>query len=390
MRHLPLRQLLPLRFPWRDDNGFTLLVDGAQFFPRMLDAIASAQHSICMELYLVGSGEVFRSFHEALAAAARRGVDVRLLLDHFGSLALAPPDREQLQRDGIELALYNPVRLRAGLRNLFRDHRKILVVDDVVAFTGGAGLTDEFLHGKEGQPPWHELMLEIRGPVVADWRLLFERGWHGLSMTARNQPAASHAPRRVGEQRGRVAASSGPRAHLVMQSLYRQLRQTRQRLWLVTPYFMPSWKLRRELIKARQRGVDTRILVPGPQTDHPALRQASHRFYARLLQHGVRIFEYQPRFIHAKVAVCDQWVSIGSTNFDRWNFHWNLDANQEIDDPAFLQSILAVLERDWADSMELDYATWQRRGWWWRLLENITGSIDRWLSRLPTKLGDND
>lgn len=385
LRYLPLRQFMPLRFPWRDGNRFTLLSDGRQFFPRMLDAIAAAERSICIELYLVGAGAVFTRFQEALAAAVRRGVRVRMLLDHFGSLELPPPQHAELQRQGIELALYNRLRWRAGLRNLFRDHRKLLVVDDRVAFTGGAGLTDEFLDGKDGEPPWHELMVEARGPVVADWRALFERGWEGSNSIRRAAGATPAPPIEQGTQRGRVVASSGPRTHLVMQSLYRRLRETRQRLWLVTPYFVPSWKLRRELTKAAERGVDTRILVPGPRTDHPALRQASHRFYARLLKNGVRIFEYQPRFIHAKVALCDRWVSIGSTNFDRWNFHWNLDANQEIEDEAFALTVLALLEQDFAASLELHYDTWQQRAWWWRLLERITGAIDRRLSRLSVK-----
>jgi phosphatidylserine/phosphatidylglycerophosphate/cardiolipin synthase-like enzyme len=382
MAKAPLRKWLPLRFPWRDGNQFTLLLDGVEFFPRMLDAIAQARHSICMELYLAASGEIFTLFSAALIAAAARGVKVRLLLDDFGSLQLSTQDRDRLFQGGVMLQFYNRLRWRKGLRNLFRDHRKLLLVDDTVAFTGGAGLTDEFWKGKNNQPPWRETIIEARGPVLADWLFLYERTWRGLSFVLRASDPGAHPPRPQAGQRGCVVASNGPQAHHVMQSLQSRLKHVQRRAWLVTPYFVPSWSLRRRLVKTARRKVDVRVLVPGPMTDHPAIRHASRRFYAGLLRQGVRIFEYQPRFIHAKMALCDQWVTVGSTNFDRWNFHWNLDANQEVDDPAFAAQALAAMEADFAQSLELHYDQWQRRGWWWRLLETLTGKLDRWLSRL--------
>lgn len=382
----PIRRLLPLRFPWRGGNQFCLRVDGADFFPRMLAAIEGAQRSVDMEIYLAASGVVFTRFADALIAAAGRGVRVRVLLDDFGSLQLDLQDRTRLIHAGVRLAFYNRLRWREGLRNLFRDHRKLLLVDETVAFTGGAGLTDEFLNGQGRGPPWHEMVVEIRGPVLADWRFLFERTWRGLGLMWRAPEPDAIIATQAAQQRGCVVASNGPQAHHVMQSLHRRLKHVRERAWLVTPYFVPSWKLRRRLVQAVKRGVDVRVLVPGPHTDHPALRQASRRFYTKLLRQRVRIFEYQPRFIHAKVALCDQWVTVGSTNFDRWNFHWNLDANQEVEDAGFAAQTIAILEEDFAQSLELHYDQWQRRPWWWRTLEALTGTLDRWLSKLSVKL----
>lgn len=380
MRSLQLRQLLPPRFAWRDDNHFELLVDGARFFPAMLDAIAGAQHSVELEMYLVSSGKVFNQFQTVLLAAAARGVRIRILLDDYGTQGLAATDRQSLQVAGIELLYFNQLRWRQGVSNLLRNHRKLLLVDQQVAFVGGAGITDEFRYDQH-HPSWHEVMLVIRGPVLRDWQLLFDRTWFGLRKTW-FKPTRNDVQPPAGRQRGRVCASNGPRAHHVVQSLHERLAHCRRRVWLVTPYFLPSLKLRRHLIRAARLQLDVRVLVPGQLTDHPAIRHASRRHYARLLRHGVRIFEYQPRFLHAKMALCDDWVSLGSTNFDRWNLLWNLDANQEIDDPAFAAQITALLAADFTQSEELHYARWLQRPLYLRLLEWFTGLLDRWLSRL--------
>jgi len=383
MPNTPLPRLFPPHFPWRGDNRFTLLIDGVQFFPRILNAIEHAQHSISIEMYLSSDGDVFTQFRQALIAAVQRGVKVRLLFDDFGSLQLSSMERKLLSDQGIEMRIYNRLRWRKGLSNLFRNHRKLITVDDEVAFTGGLGFTDEFLHGIAGQPAWHDVVVEARGPVVADWVQLFDRTWTGLYRSLRVRLKRERAKQSSNVPAvGRVVASNGPRAHQVMESLHLQLKASRHRAWLVTPYFVPSWKLRRRLMQAARRGVDTRILVPGHLTDHPSIRHASHRHFARLLQQGVRIFEYEPCFIHAKLALCDNWVTIGSTNFDHWNLRWNLDANQEVRDDEFHRQVLQALAADFSASRELHYETWQQRPWTLRLMEWFIGVVERCLERL--------
>ncbi|HEY9198019.1 MAG TPA: phospholipase D-like domain-containing protein, partial [Gammaproteobacteria bacterium] len=160
---------------WRHGNRFHLRVDGNSFFPAMLEAIAAAERQILLEMYLVQSGRTFQRFADALGAAAQRGVRVCLLLDAFGCLGLTAADRDRLRAQGVELALYNPLRFGGALRrNLFRDHRKLLVVDDDCAFVGGAGLTDDFDPASRGERHWHDVMVEIRGPLVADWQAVFQ------------------------------------------------------------------------------------------------------------------------------------------------------------------------------------------------------------------------
>jgi len=365
-------------FPWRGGNRFALHVDGENYFARMLDAINTAQRSIALEMYLCASGEVFTKFQDALIAAVSRGVATRVLLDGYGSSEVSLRDREILLANGVDLHIYNPIQLKQGLKNLLRNHRKSLIVDDSIAFTGGAGLTDEFMVGRGNERAWRDVMLEIRGPAVNDWRILFDHTWNSLRRPLKSYRLIKIEKANDGEspEKGRVVTSYGPQAHYVLQSLYRRMKEARQRVWIVTPYFVPSWKLRNRLIGAARGGVDTRVLVPGAHTDHPTVRRASQRYYAQLLSAGVRIFEYQPRFIHTKVALCDDWATVGSTNFDRWNVRWNLDANQEVADINFATQLVTMLDADFAESIELRSTDWQQRPWQQRCLEWFSGLLE--------------
>jgi phosphatidylserine/phosphatidylglycerophosphate/cardiolipin synthase-like enzyme len=181
---------------------------------------------------------------------------------------------------------------------------------------------------------------------------------------------------------GRVTVTSALARQEIKRSLYSRARHAQQRLWIATAYFVPSRKLRRVLADADRRGVDVRLLLPGAYTDHPGVRHAGRRFYEGLLQAGVRIFEYQPRFLHAKTVLCDDWVSIGSSNLDRWNLRWNLEANQEVDDATFAQAVQSMFEEDFRQSVECRYEDWRRRPWYARWRERWWGRVDMWLESL--------
>lgn len=368
-------------FPWRPGNRFELLVDGPSFYSRMLQCIDAARRDVLLELYLFESGTVADRFIDALIRAAQRGVVVKLLLDDFGAVGLAAPDRQRLIQGGADLAFYNALHYGKWLGNLLRDHRKLLVVDGETAFVGGAGITDEFDPPQHPQRRWRETMVAIEGPVVADWRELFARLWNQSVGRPLELPAPPATEDRNG-QLGRVTVTAALAVQEIKRSVLKRVAKARHRVWIATAYFVPSWRLRRALRRAAQRGVDVRLLLPGPDTDHPAIRHAGRKFYGRLLRDGVRILEYQPRFMHAKVALCDDWVSIGSCNLDRWNLRWNLEANQEVDDPAFAGQVQAAFESDFSDSLEYDYAGWQQRPWRFRLLERLWGTVDLWLERL--------
>lgn len=368
------------RFPWRDGNRFELLIDGRRFLPRLLAAIDAARRYVLVEMYLFESGTVTSRFIDALVRATARGVKVRLLLDDFGALGLTRADRERIHAAGIALVFYNPLRTIKLLRNFFRDHRKLVLVDGRVAFTGGAGIADEFDPPRHPERAWRETLIEIHGPAVQDWQELFLDVWNRLHDAPTSLPPAESSP--PGDIRGRVAVTRGPIGQEIKRSLLNRVRSARVRVWIATAYFIPPWKIRRALKKAVGRGVDVRLLLPGPVTDHPAVRHAGRRYYQRLLRHGVRIFEYQPRFLHQKVLVCDDWVSLGSANLDRWNLRWNLEANQEVSDAGFARATCAMLADDFSDAIECRYETWRRRPWNARLPEWLWGMVDRLLERL--------
>jgi phosphatidylserine/phosphatidylglycerophosphate/cardiolipin synthase-like enzyme len=382
------------RYPWRDGGRFELLVDGPQFFPVMLDSIGDARKFICLEMYLVESGKLTNRFIEALTEAAGRQVRVHVLLDAYGSQGLSGRDRQRLCDAGVELAFYNPFRLRHPIQSLRRNHRKLLLVDNRVAYVGGAGLTDEFLNQTRPALTWHEIMLKIEGPTLQDWLDLFSRTWQATTRMPASFPI--EPPARCREnQLGRVSIAEGFRHQEIHRALYKHCRNAERRIWISTPYFIVSRKLRRSLRRAARHNIDVRLLVPGRISDHPWVSHASRGYYTRLLRDGVRIYEYLPRFVHAKLQLCDNWASIGSSNLDRWDQEWSLDANEEIDDPAFAEKVATQLNRDFASSLEIRYEDWiirplhqRTREWFWGRIVHLIEVINhRILKRSRKKSG---
>ncbi len=365
-------------FPWRDGNRFKLFIDGDRFFPAMLDAIAAAEGYVLLEMYLVESGMVASRFIAALIAAAERGVAVYVLLDDFGARGLQRSDRDWLQRSSITVIYFNRLRYDGLRRNFFRDHRKLLLVDGRIAFIGGMGIADQFDPPLNTEHRWRETVVSVEGPVVNDWQNLFRETWRHTDHSDLALPALANVGP-GGDLWGRVNYSRGILYPEISRAAITRVRKANRRVWMTTAYFVPSMKLRRTLRRAARRGVDVRLLVAGHVTDHPAVRPAGQRFYRRLLPPGVRIFEYQPRFSHSKVLLCDQWASIGSSNLDRWTLRWNLEANQEIDDEGFADQVCAMLEDDFTHSREYTYEEWGRRPWYRRWQQRFWGWVDLWL-----------
>jgi phosphatidylserine/phosphatidylglycerophosphate/cardiolipin synthase-like enzyme len=370
-------------FPWREENKFELLIDGPAFFPRMIQAIENAQQQVELELYLVEAGLCAEAVVQALVDAANRGVIVRCLFDDFGSLAFTLGLRKRLTEAGVILRFYNQVNWRRGIRNFYRDHRKLLLVDKQLAVVGGTGVTDEFWRPGHDASEWHEVMVEIRGPLVIDWQALFDRQFHANQRRTAWRPAQNFGLPRLppapvsGEGMGRVAYADSRQHRDILQSLVRALNSGKKRIWLATPYFLPTWKVRRSLRRAAARGIDVRLLLTGPRTDHPSVRYAGHRYYPRLLRAGVKIFEYQPCFLHLKMVLIDDWVSLGSCNFDHWNLRFNLEANLEALDPALTLAVAESFERDFAVSNLVSLEDWKARPLWRRVQQRVWGWLDR-------------
>ena len=381
-------------FPWREGNHFQILVNGSNFFPKMLEAINSAHQTVLLEIYLTKSGTVADRFIDAIQNAANRGVQVYILLDDYGSIELKDLDRERLEHNNIQVVYYNKLSSHNNLYNiyrvllrrkkhvLYRNHRKLLLVDNNIAFTGGVGLVDEFDPPDHPEKAWRETMIKIQGPVVRDWQQLFVESWNKNSQQSLSL-APVEADEFSGTQAGRVAINNVKNYSELLLSLTSQIYHSKQRVWFSTAYFVPGWRIRRMLKRSARAGVDVRLLLPGPISDHPTVRFASHRFYGRLLKNGVRIFEYQPSFLHSKCVLCDDWVTIGSSNFDRWNLRWNLEANQEIKDKILAKKVKEMFEQDFSKSVEVTHEVWQQRSWHLRLLQWFWKQIER----LSQKIG---
>lgn len=358
------------RYHWSGGNRVELLVEGEQFIPHMLQAIKEARQLLLLEFYMVSSGNVADLFIEALIKAARRGVKVCWLIDDFGGRQFHQQDRELLAKAGIEVRLYNPLRLTKLTRNLARDHRKLMIIDQKLGYIGGTGISDEYMREKpaEGALAWHDIMLGVEGAVVSDMVRLFARQW---CLCGGEIPFNVISPNytRVGDAMSRVTEAQGVRLQQIKHSFVQHINHATDRVWLATAYFLPVFSVRRSLRQAAERGVDVRLIVSSLNTDHPWVCHASKRYYQRLLKAGVKIYEYQPAFLHAKLGLCDSWVSAGSCNLDHWNLRWNLEANLEVVEPSLASAVEMLLRSDMEESKEVVYEQWRSRPWYQKLRE---------------------
>lgn len=363
---------------WKEGNRLSLLPDSRCFVPALLEAIDAAQESIWLEQYLVESGRVTHRFFEALRRAAQRGVEVLVLLDSFGAVGLGQHERKRLSAAGVALRHYNPFMMRRLRRNLVRTHRKLVLIDRRVAFTGGYCLTDDYLGD------WFDLMVKAEGPVVADWITLFADLWESPRTRGDKAPIDRQHPSeaRPGSMTARLVHNEGHHSQTIRHSLHRQIVAAKRRIWLYTPYFLPSRQLRRLIKEASARGVDVRLLVAGKGHDHPSVRTAGQRHYAQLLDAGISIYEYQPRFTHAKFCIVDDWATVGSCNFDHWSLHWNLEANLEVDSPAFAVDLAELFESHREESRPILAQAWEQRPRTQRLRERAAALISTWLAGL--------
>jgi cardiolipin synthase A/B len=365
-------------WPWRPGNDFRLHENGA-FFAAMLAAIDAARAYVLLEMYLVASSAITTRFIDALVRARARGAQVCVLFDGFGALRLRRADRRRLLDGGVELRFFNPLRPGNGLTNLLRDHRKLLLADGRVAYVGGAGLAEEFAPGaRDG--PWRDVMVEIRGPVVGDWQRAFARTWRrcGAELALQEPPLCAPEPQGA---LGRLSLSEARQRSVLANGVLRRIDDATARVWIMSAYFVPSRRFRKALRRTARRGVDVRLLLPGARTDHPWVRQAARRFYHKLLRSGVSIWEYQPHMLHAKIILCDDWLSIGSSNLDRWSFRWNLEANQEIACAPVADAVARLFAADFAASRQITRHRWRERARLDRWRESIAGALDQLLDR---------
>ena len=375
-----MRNKKTYQYPWRSDNTFNVLVDGSNYFSSMLNEINQARYSILLEAYLFESGRIATSFINALCAAKKRNVVIHVLLDEYGTKGLNQTDKNKLLNSGIELQLYNPTSFLHFGQSLKRDHRKLLIIDNKTAFIGGAGFTDEF-SPDEKKDYWHDVMLGIEGTVVADLTDSFNEQWQKKKLKSHSAVETS-TPQ---ADSARVLIASGTEKNEIIRSIIKHIRSSKNRVWLTSPYFISSWKIRRALRFAAKKGVDVRLIFPGPHSDHKWITYGIQRYYQRLLKANVAVYEYQPRFTHAKIILCDDWFTLGSSNLDRWNQFFNLDANIEVYNDNAHKHIIQLFESDFSKSNLVILNEWSSRSLLQHFREGISGVIIKWLALISRK-----
>ena len=343
-------------------NKVETLVNGVAIFPSMLEAIRQARQTITFETYIYWRGDIAVAFADALAAKAREGVSVKVLLDWVGSVPMDEVLIERMQQAGVEVVRFRPVAWYTLDRLNNRTHRKLLVVDGRIGFTGGVGIADEWNGDARTPDEWRDNHYRVEGPAVAEMQAAFAEHW--IEATGELLLGDRFFPKvePVGEHAAQVVVSSTHQRNVMHLMLMTALASAQKTIRIATPYFVPDELTRRQLIEARRRGVAVLILVPGPQTDARLVRKASRHFWGELLEAGVRISEYQPTFFHAKLAVIDDaWTSVGSTNIDARALRLNDEANVNLFDRRFAAEQIAIFDRDMAASRPYSLEDWHGR-----------------------------
>ncbi len=357
----------------RPGNRVDLLRDGAEAYPRMLEAIAGARQSILLEVYTFAGDETGRRFADALASRARAGVAVRVLYDSVGSFDSPDELFQALEEAGARVLEYHPIRPWArGFSLRRRDHRKLLVADGRVAFVGGLNIARAYDAPDRGGLGWHDAAVRIEGPVVWDLVEMFSRTWKkGLRATPLNRPPPIPPPVAGGMQAAALGAERWRGRRSIGRAFLRAIRTAERRVWVSNAYFVPAPRFVRALRGAAHRGVDVRVLVPAV-TDVPGVRHASRALFGALLRRGVRIFEWEGPVLHAKTAVIDsRWCTVGSYNLDHMSMLHNLELTVLALGPALAARMERAFEEDLRRSREVSLADWKRRGWWRRFVEGF-------------------
>ncbi len=364
--------------PFVGGNEVALHRDGVEAYPAMLEAIEQAREQVLLEMYWFGSDRAGRRFADALQAAALRGVEVAVLYDAVGSIGSDPAMFEALRRAGASVVEFGPVapwRRRFRLERLTRrDHRKILVVDGEIGFTGGCNLGDPWLPlDDEGGRGWRDDMVSVRGPAARLLALVMLDTWRRAGGTAllrvrKSEPhLANDAP---GCRVSVLGEASFFRARReISQAYLTELYRAEKRAWIRNAYFVPDWRVRRALGRAARRGVDVRVLMPA-ESDVEIVRHASRATWGYLLRRGVRLFEFEAGILHAKSAVVDgRWSTIGTFNLDYLSLRSNLEVNVSVDDEGFGATMEGSFMHDLEQSREIDRAAFRFRPLGERLFE---------------------
>jgi len=365
--------------PILEGNQVQVLRNGDEIFPAMLKAIHEAKHSITFETYIYWSESIGREFSDALIERARAGVKVHVMLDFIGSMKLSAEAIERMRQAGVQLQRYHKPVWWKFTRLNNRTHRKVLVVDGRIGFTGGVGIADQWRGNAHDPKHWRDTHFRVEGPVVGQMQAVFADNWTKATGVVLDGPTYFPALKPVGAQAAQMFSSSptgGSESMLLMYLI--SITAARQTIHLSSSYFVPDDLTVRALVAAAKRGVKIRIITPGTDIDSEIVRAASRERWGPLLRAGIEIAEYRPTMFHVKALVIDSlMVSVGSTNFDNRSFNINDEANLNVLDHAFAAEQVSIFNEDWAKARLVSLKDWENRSW-----------KDKVLSELASVVGD--
>jgi cardiolipin synthase len=355
--------------PFLEGNRLKIYNNGDAFYPAMLEAIESARCSITMEAYIYWKGDIGLRFATALAEKARAGVTVKLLLDAVGSSTIGTEILKILKEAGCEVEWYNPVFWFTAARSNNRTHRKSLIVDGRLAFTGGAGIADHWSGNAEDEKHWRDIQVSVEGPGAMPLQTGFGHNWLETTGELVKGEKFHPQPQRVGDFSVQTIMSSPEIGSSMVRIMYYLAIACAQRsIFIANPYFIPDIVATDILIDAKKRGVDVKIMVSGNHNDMTIARYASIQLYGKLLEAGIEIYEYNRTMLHHKTMVVDGlWSTVGTTNFDNRSFALNEESNVCVYDRQLACDFEKIFNADLEACDRVDLQSWKQRGLWTRL-----------------------
>lgn len=357
--------------PMVEGNDAQLLINGDQIFPAMTKDIREAKTTVNLETYIFQPDEAGQQFADAMMAAARRGVHVRLLIDAWGGKLKQLA--KTLEAAGVKVRKYRPLRLFSIYKLGNRTHRKILVVDGKIAYTGGLGIDKRWLGDARNENEWRDTQVRVEGPVAAQMQSIFSEDWTYTTGEILAGDQFYPPIPNVGSTRAQaIKASRGDSSSLSKMLYYVAIQSAKKSIHIANAYFLPDKQVREALVNAVKRGVDVQVMVPGFEIDLPMVRFASWMHYGELLKGGVRIFEYTPTMMHTKTVVIDGiYSTIGSINFDTRSMNRNAENAVAFYDRDFAVKMEEMFQKDKQRCKEISYAEWDHRGLHHRIIETI-------------------
>jgi cardiolipin synthase len=364
--------------PVTSGNRFDVLLNGDEIFPSMLEGIASAQKTITFETFIYWSGAIGEQIAGALSEKARAGIAVHVLLDWVGSQKMDRHYLQMLKDAGAEVIQYHKPHWTGLGRMNDRTHRKLLVIDGRIGFTGGVGIAQEWTGHAQDDMHWRDSHFRVTGPVVGHMQAVFMDNWIKATGNVLHGPDYFPEADEVGDGLAHMFSSSPSGGSDDMQLMYLMaITAATHSIHLASAYFVPDRLTINAIVEAAKRGVDVRIITPGKHIDTHTVREASRACWGPLLEAGVQMFEYQPTMFHVKLLVVDDYlVSVGSTNFDSRSFKLNDEANLNIYDAAFARRQTQIFADDLAKSKRVTLDDWNRRPWTRKLVDRAVALLD--------------